>query len=406
MLGYIDPTQVEFITNGRPGGEITQGMARVGYDPGLMRPWYDGDGTRYVDVLTGKMVFNEKTKREEPERDVVPLQNFINNGMIPPVFNASALPHDAWKRIDRAVIKASRERMRAWADIAAANTYGGFDAMGVTALIRDTMTDPGQATVSMSPSDEGQGDAPLFTPDILPLPFTHSGFHLDGRQMTQSRNSGMPLDTTLAEACSRRVSEAIEKMTIGITDLSGMKMGSSSDYTNRGIYGFVTHPDRITKTDLTATSGWTDGSSAQTMVSEIIAAVQLARNQNFNGPYVLYHSTNLAEYLDKDYYTLTTSGAAAPSKTVRDRLLMLEGITAVRQLDFLSTTDVFVLVQMTSDTVRAVNGMDIRTVQWPEKGGLQVNFKVMACHVPDIRSQYIGDSTSSRKAGIVHITTS
>ena len=85
---------------------------------------------------------------------------------------------------------------------------------------------------------------------------------------------------------------------------------------------------------------------------------------------------------------------------------MIEGVTAVKQLDFLTSTDVMILVQMTGDTVRAVNGMDIRTVQWPEKGGLQINFKVMACHVPDIRSQYVGTSTTSRKAGVVHITTS
>jgi len=52
-----------------------------------------------------------------------------------------------------------------------------------------------------------------------------------------------------------------------------------------------------------------------------------------------------------------------------------------------------------------VNGMDFTTVQWETKGGLQINFKVMVIHVPDIRSQYVGTSTGSRKCGIVHATT-
>jgi len=407
MIGFVDSAQVDFVINSgggqfKPEGEIGQQMAAVRFDPGMLRPWIDGDGQRYVDILTGKMVVNERTKEEEAEREVVKLQTFINNGTVPAVFNADALPHETWKRIDRAVIKASRDRLVAWKDISAADTYGGFDAMGVTGLVRDTMVDPGSAMVSMSPVDEGQGDAPLFSPDILPLPFTHSGFHFDARQLAQSRNSGTPFDTAMAEACARRVAEAVENMTIGIVDYSGLKIGSSSVFTNRGIYGFLTHPDRITKTDITASASF----DPETFVTEIITMCQLARDQKFYGPWVLYHSSNWAEYLDRDYYVTTSSGAAAPSKTVRQRVEMIEGITRVQQLDLMTSDDVLVLVQMTGETVRAINGMDIRTIQWPAKGGLQTNYKVMVCHVPDIRSQYVGRSTSSRKCGIVHGTTS
>jgi hypothetical protein len=49
--------------------------------------------------------------------------------------------------------------------------------------------------------------------------------------------------------------------------------------------------------------------------------------------------------------------------------------------------------------------MDITTLQWESHGGMRINFKVMAIQVPDIRAQYVGTSTSTRKVGIVHATT-
>ena len=56
-------------------------------------------------------------------------------------------------------------------------------------------------------------------------------------------------------------------------------------------------------------------------------------------------------------------------------------------------------MQMTSDVARAVIGMDFTTVQWPSKGGMQQNFKVMTIQVPQIRSTFAG------RSGIMHATT-
>ena len=58
------------------------------------------------------------------------------------------------------------------------------------------------------------------------------------------------------------------------------------------------------------------------------------------------------------------------------------------------------IVQMTSDVARAVVGMDITTVQWESKGGMQLNFKVMCINVPQIRADFYGN------CGILHATTS
>jgi hypothetical protein len=53
---------------------------------------------------------------------------------------------------------------------------------------------------------------------------------------------------------------------------------------------------------------------------------------------------------------------------------------------------------MTPDVVRAINGLDLTTVQWESVGGMRLNFKVMAIQVPQIRSTYAG------RCGICHAT--
>ena len=53
---------------------------------------------------------------------------------------------------------------------------------------------------------------------------------------------------------------------------------------------------------------------------------------------------------------------------------------------------------MTPDVCRAVNGMDITTVQWESSGGMRINFKVMAIQVPQLFTDY------NRRTGIVHGT--
>jgi len=218
-----------------------------------------------------------------------------------------------------------------------------------------------------------------------------------------SRNTGTPLDTTMAEQCGRRVAETLEKMTIGTVDYSATVIGSSTDFTNRGIYGFRTQPDRITKTDVTASASFV----ASTLLADVIAMKELARAQKFYGPFVLYYSTSWDQYMARDYYvTATAAGIAAPTQTMLQRLQQIGGITKIQMLDFFTNTDELLLVQMNSDTVRAVDGMDWTTVQWEEQGGAKINFRVMGIKVPDLRSQYVGTSTSSRKAGIVHGTTS
>ncbi len=385
------------------------GHGVVQCDPGLLRPWIDGDGQRYCDVRTGKPRRDDSGKIirnargvAEPEIDVVNLNDLMAAHIVPSyVNNATALPKDVWEMIDRDVLQPQLETLQAWSDLRAANTFGGFDGMAITSLIRDTRTSSGSATIDMDGLTEPRGDITTYTPDLLPLPITHSGFFIGERKLASSRNSGVPMDTTLAQDASRRVSESIEDQVIGRIDLSSFTHTGSGTFTNSGIFGYITHPDRITKT-LTATSAL---ATPLEIVDDVIAMVRLASAQNFNGPFVLYFSPDWETLLDSDYVVGTfAQGYTTVNQTVRERIERIARISSVRVLDRLNTDNSAVLVQMTSQTVRAVSGLEMTTVQWDTRGGQQHNFQVMAIQVPDLRSQFIGTSTTvtDRICGVVH----
>ena len=384
---------VDYVLNGQAFGNVGEQLAGCRFDPGLLRPYFDQHGKRCVTVNTGRMQYNNQTDKYEPVFEKRHVADLMSNGIYSPVFNATTLRKDEWKEMDRVVMQAARQRLRAWADLSASNTYGGFNGMSKTILEHETVSDPGEAVVDMDGLTEGRGDRPLYNLVGLPLPITHSDFQFPYRQLAVSRNSGTPLDTAMGEAAGRRVAEALEKMVIGISPFEGIAYGKAADY-SAGIptvYGYTNFTDRITKTDLTTPLG----TNPSATLTDVLAMIKLANAKKFFGPFMLYHSPDWAPFLDNDYYI--TSGT--PSQTLRSRLRMIEGITDVRQLDFLSDTFTLIMVQMTSDVCRAVNGMDITTVQWESKGGMQLNFKVMCIQVPQLRSDYYGN------CGIVHATT-
>jgi len=206
----------------------------------------------------------------------------------------------------------------------------------------------------------------------------------------------------MAEAAARRVAESVEQTVIGTLTgpiLGNVATGAAGLAYSRAaqVYGYANHPARSTKTDITAPTagGW----KPDTLIGELLSARTTLYNNNFFGPFMLYHSTDWDQYLDNDYYALATSGMAAPSQTLRQRIRQIDGFQDIRRLDFLTSTFTILIIQMTSDVVQAVNGMDITTVQWPTVGGMRTNFKVMTIQVPLMTPDY------SDRLGIMHCTT-
>lgn len=372
-------------------GAVAEALGGVRFDPGLMRPFYGDDGRRYVTINTGRL-----SKERKPIFKNVRIEDLPNLGMDSPVVNATSMTRGAWIQLDTNIMRAARARLSAWTDLASRNRVGGFDAMAKLTYEYQAMSDPGEAIVDMEGLTEDRADRPLQILRSLPLPIIHSGFYFSRRELAVSRSSGQPLDTTTGEACGRRVAEMAEQILIGTQ--AGITFGTqTTGYgTHTGtstVYGYTTFPQRITKTDLTTPLG----TNPEAIMHDVQSMIDLLQNNFHFGPYILYHSTPYSKFLNDDYFR---AGSTSAVRTVRERIMQLDGIEDIRRLDFLTNGFQLILVQMTSDVVQAIEGMPIQTIQWESMGGMRVNFKVMAIMVPLFRSDYNG------RTGIVHGTTS
>ena len=395
------------------GGILDEVMpgGRMQFDPGLRRPYWDKNGKAAVTINTGRTTL---VKGEQvPIREHRLIRDVVNNmGIMSPVFNATTLRKEEWLQLDQVILRAARYRMRAWNDLVKANSYGGFNGMSKTILEHETMSDPGEAMVDMDGLTPGRTDAPLFQLQGLPLPITHVDFWFSSRNMAISRNTGTPLDSVMGESGGRRIGETIEKTYIGVQ--TGPTYGGSSTYVggygrSSQVYGMLNFtPGLATSTFYLptgsgrSTSGWKPSDT----LADVLYFLDLLKAQKFYGPFMLYTSNDWDKYLDNDY--ILTGGNVA-TQTLRNRLRAIDEIIDVRRLDFLfgslpsgstgpggeSVTTAkpftFILIQMTPDVVRAVNGMDITTVQWESVGGMRLNFKIMAIQVPQLRADYYGN---------------
>jgi len=348
---------MEFILNGQAQGAVATTLLNNGFDVSALRPWVGKDGRSYIARNQGGKLI------------AVPTQNAT-----------ATLRKEEWKVLDDAIVIAAKERLRVVADLRGRGlTYNIPNGMGKTVLETESMSDITRAVISMDPARESEGDRPEFDLTSLPLPVIHKDFYFNARQVATSRNSGAGIDTTTAQLAARRVAEEAEKLTLGVLPAFGYGGGT--------IYGLTNFPSRVTSTDLTAptASGWTP----QTTIQELLAMRQASEDNHHYGPWSLYTSPAWDQYLDDDYSTLKGD------ITLRQRVTAINGIGAVTTLDYLTGFQM-ILVQMTSDVIRMVIGMDVTTVQWETHGGMRLNFKVMAIMVPQLRADFNGQT------GIIH----
>lgn len=348
-----------FIYNGQVVGDVAERLIAANGDPNSLRPWSE-NGKTYI-----------TTRNAEGK----PVAHLISN-------TATSIRRYDWMQLDTAIVKAARQRLKAVGIVRGAGlNYVIPGGMSRTVLQTEIMDDPGSAVVSMDGLRSGPNDRPNFDQTLLPLPITHADFSFSARQILASRNGGSPLDTTMAEVAGRRVAESVEQHLLGT--VTGISYGGGQ------IFGLTNYTYRTTGTVTAPTaSGWT----GTTLLNEVLAMIQDAYSDLHFGPYRLFISTAWDQYLGRDFKTTS-------DKSVRTRLNEIEAITSIDTCDYLSGYDM-VLVQMTSDVVRMVVGMEITTVQWDTDGGLKKNFKVMCILVPQVRSDY------NQRCGIVHYTTS
>lgn len=293
--------------------------------------------------------------------------------------NATALlQYQEWLEIDRVVIDAALQRLVAISDLRSRGLEHGLGSIGTTISIWDRQSEMTQADISMSGITRGEKDTPAYSTAQVPVPIVHKEFSIELRRLEASRRSGESLDTTSAALAGRVVAERSETMLFN---------GASVSVDGSTIYGYTTFPDRNT---VTLTLNWTDPSKTGALIlADVQAMLAAARADRHFGPYVMYVPSTYEGPLESDY-------RAQDSRTVKERILALNGIQDVKVADFLAANNVL-LVQMSSDTVDLAVARDITTVQWNLQGGMLEEFKTMAVWVPRLKSDFNGN------CGIVHL---
>jgi uncharacterized linocin/CFP29 family protein len=290
------------------------------------------------------------------------------------------LGRDEWIFFDTELIEATVARLQGVADLIAAGLTKFIpNSMGKTVMQYDRTGDLADASVSMDGMVRTENDRPAWSYGQLPIPITHKDWFIPLRSLQASRNSGEALDSEMIRKAGRKIAEMQETMLFQ----GGKQFGGLP------IYGYLTHPDRHTVTH--GTGGlWSDpAKTGDQMYNDVQAMIALARGDRQYGPYVLYHGTDSAANLDKDF-------KANGTLTVRQRLLQIQALSDIREADFLPAGNLL-LVQMTRDTVVLVQGEPLQNVQWDIQGGFGVEFKSFQIQVPLIRAM-------DGQSGLVHMS--
>jgi uncharacterized linocin/CFP29 family protein len=301
------------------------------------------------------------------------------------VTNAPAtLRHEDWRDIDRAVVEATTQRMVGISDLQSLGLTYNLGSIGVSISTYEKASDMTDGDISMDGITEGEKDRQAFDQANVPVPVVHKDWDLNLRNLEASRRFNSGLDVSGAAIAGRIVGDKSEGM---LFSGAAVNVGGST------IYGYTTHPHRNT-VDM-------DTSWATATVKEILEDVQAmlakARADGYYGPYYLYIPGTYEGRLDDDYVVGDPEdGVTVSTKTIRQRILELQGIVAIRVADKLATDNV-ILVQMTRDVVDLAYAQDVTTVQWPMFGGFQLRHKTFAIWTPRVKSEYSG------KSGVVHL---
>jgi hypothetical protein len=345
---------MDYIYNGQGFGDVATTLLQNKFDLGPMRPFIGENNKPYVTM------------------------NVNGTPQTVLALNAPAtLRKDEWKMLDDQVMDAVYTTpTRLFSDLrASVSSITIPNGMGKTIYEYQRASDIGPAKTSMDGIAESDSDRPVFDLTGLPLPIVHKDFQFSARQIEISRNGGPPLDAMMARLSARKCMEEVEKYTVGSQTFA---------FGGYNVYGYTNFPQRMTQT-ITAPSS----ANHATTISELLSMRKKLTDKGYTGPFAVYMSPAWDQYLDEDYST--TKG----SNTLRQRIGQIQGFGAVRTSYWLTGNTVLV-VQMTSDVVQPIIGMDVVTLQWPSKGGMMINFKVMCILVPLLRADQNGIT------GIVH----
>jgi len=254
--------------------------------------------------------------------------------------NALPLPKDVWGVWDREGIEVQRTTLAVFNDLAASVST----PMPIGKLVHhfQTISDSGQANISLDGRSKGRTDQPVIEYHGTPLPIVDSPFSYGWRQVAAAQSEGFQLDSAGRMNAMRTVAEKMES--IALDGDASIAVGGAV------LYGLRTNPNRNTRTTGTALNGATGAE----WLAEITATLKLLHADNFKVPSTLYLNW------DDWFYATSTEFTTGYPKTIAQRVLELGGVREVVPADSVTASQIIALVK-DRRVVQVLNGMPMTT---------------------------------------------
>jgi uncharacterized linocin/CFP29 family protein len=283
----------------------------------------------------------------------------------------AVLRKDEWSQLDTALIEVARKRLPLVSALVAAGlTFPISNGLGTTILEWEQVSDMEPAEVNMAGVSRGQQDTLEYTLQSMPLPIIHKDFTINVRKLEASRTLGQPLDTAQASLAGRLVAESTEEMVI---------LGHATKVGTAVIYGLNTVPN---SSAVTMSALWDTTSTPLEYVEDVLAGIAALQADFMYGPYQLITNYTTWNRMQNDYQNATSLEPSG--KTTMERVRAIEGLSGVLPSHDVPANTAY-LVQLTSDVIDEVVGLQPTTVQWETQGGMQMHFKVMSIMIPRVR---------------------
>lgn len=305
----------------------------------------------------------------------------------------ATLRRDEWELMDETVTAAAQETLTAVDDVLSRGLRLNLtDPFGTPIVTSERVGEMSAAQVAMYAGTPPQDDRVSYDLWGVPVPVISKGFWLDERVLAASRRGGSNLDTTNADAATRVVSEKMEEI---------MFTGGGVSYGGYTLYGLTNHPN-VNVGSLSASWATLASTNPGAIASDIITMKAALAADYATGPYLLYIPRAWIDLLDHGYFETTAAspaavtGMIAPQQTVRQHILGMSDIEAIRPTSQLTTG--VVLVSMRRNVIDIAWGFAPRLISWTMQAGMTSHFRVLAVMAPRIKADING------RSGIAYFT--
>jgi len=287
------------------------------------------------------------------------------------VNTTATLRKDEWEMLDTVLLPERRDRLQVTSALVRSGLTKSINGYAVMKYEWETINDVGAPILTMNPDTQGQADTPVYELNSIPLPMLVEDMYINDRKLQESRNNGIPLDTTILEQGRNSIDQKIEDMVI-----NGV---SSYTYGGGTLYGIVDTPNKVAVDFGNSDKNWgeTDKTAADIRADVLTMKTKLIEQKAF-GRYMLIIPTEYDVVLDRIF-------DSTANKTLRQTILDIEGIDEIVVADKMPA-DTVAMIYKDRSTIELITGMEMQLVQWQTHSRASHHFRLMTISVPRIRA--------------------